>query len=829
MAAPRLGDEQVVCGPGYPDARDSAGRFISLNTPAGVYDLAAVANRLGASQAPDVVVCLVDAGWRSVPQNLAQFRCPRILLVADTHHLQTPLLGMLQYALSQPYTRVVLLYDRHHAAFFRAAGIRSLFWFPGLTFPHEDDIVRAARRDERQRRIAFVGSAGSFHPRRQRLMAALQRSDVALDARSLGQRDSLQHYGESLVGWNASLNGDLNLRVFEILSTGAALLTDQLSPDSGLSHLLQEDHNVCFYGSPEDLVARARLATNEPERTGKIGAAGAEWFDAHFRADKRRAMFRAMAFDGVAPALFPPPPVDLARTHLAGGQPRLVGTAVFYEALQNAHRQTETVRVALSPGVPKTLGALCETLPRVQVDTVPAAETDFHIVGRAELSNLRPLATRIWVWDTDLAGAADAVAHFSRHGYRSAHEVATLFRKVRHNGGGLPHVLVYSDDPDLGGVAQYNHAILLALIDAGYRVSSVQPESDSPLVREQRARGVTHHWIGYNPVKEFARGLSDPDRAEDHFCEDRPDLIIFSDCCPLSNLAAKNVAIRFGLPFIVVVGFAAEYLARNFESALPLVKRQYERAEEVVAVSQENLALLRTRFGLAAGRGTVIHYGRPSRFFTAPDTSVRLRLRREIGADETAVVCLTTARLSRVKGYWEQIAAIERLRETAAFDRLVFVWLGGGEERELLASALVKAGLAGKVHLLGHRWDVADWYDAADIFVLPSYAEGMPLSIMEAMAKGLPVVASAVSGIPEELGGQGALLPDPATNPAETAAMLADILSEWVGDPQRRLEIGSSLKRRAKQMFEESRMIGESLQLVARVLPPRRGSQGARS
>jgi glycosyltransferase involved in cell wall biosynthesis len=57
-----------------------------------------------------------------------------------------------------------------------------------------------------------------------------------------------------------------------------------------------------------------------------------------------------------------------------------------------------------------------------------------------------------------------------------------------------------------------------------------------------------------------------------------------------------------------------------------------------------------------------------------------------------------------------------------------------------------------RVHLMCQRWDEANWLDAADMFVGTSLAEGMPVELMEAMAKGLPVMATAVSGIPEELG-----------------------------------------------------------------------------
>ena len=64
-------------------------------------------------------------------------------------------------------------------------------------------------------------------------------------------------YGASLVGFNTSRNGELGLRVFEVLAAGAALLTDRLAPESGIGGLLADLHDFASYGSLEELVERA--------------------------------------------------------------------------------------------------------------------------------------------------------------------------------------------------------------------------------------------------------------------------------------------------------------------------------------------------------------------------------------------------------------------------------------------------------------------------------------------------------------------------------------------------------------------------------------------
>ena len=127
MAPPRLADEQIIAGPDWPDAQTADGRWTSLRTPVGNYDLASMLAKLPPEQKPDVVISLVDASWRNVPRNVAAFRGPKALLVADTHHLASPLISMFQYTATEAYDRVVFLYDRHHAGFFQSIGFKNLF------------------------------------------------------------------------------------------------------------------------------------------------------------------------------------------------------------------------------------------------------------------------------------------------------------------------------------------------------------------------------------------------------------------------------------------------------------------------------------------------------------------------------------------------------------------------------------------------------------------------------------------------------------------------------------------------------------------------------
>ena len=369
------------------------------------------------------------------------------------------------------------------------------------------------------------------------------------------------------------------------------------------------------------------------------------------------------------------------------------------------------------------------------------------------------------------------------------------------------HIALYSDDPEFGGVAQYNHNVLLALARQGYRVTCITAYSESPLVQQQRAAGIKHEWISYDTKKEFTRTITDVIDAEAILNRVKPDLVFFSDCCPISNIAAKHVAIQRRIPFLIVVHFAAPYLAERFSKCLGVLAKQHAQASAVIAVSHENLDQLEKRFGSPAGKGFVIYNGRPDVYFAPPDLATRARLRSELSIPANGVLCFSAARLTAIKGFQYIAAAAAVLKGTPTAKHLYFVWAGDGEERTALEKQIAEYGVKDRFRLLGHRWDTCDLYSAADMFALPSQSEGMPLTVMEAMARRVPVIASAVSGIPEELGDTGYLVPDPTTDAEGTIRGLVDALVEWSENPVARRAAAEAGHVRAQQLFREAQML----------------------
>ena len=383
-------------------------------------------------------------------------------------------------------------------------------------------------------------------------------------------------------------------------------------------------------------------------------------------------------------------------------------------------------------------------------------------------------------------------------------------------------ILLYTDESTAGGVAHYNDGLLPALLGAGWRVASAQPANDSPMLAKQRQLGVEQRFTSYDAFIQFTRYFTDTADAERIFSEIKPDLIYFSDCCPISNVAAKHVAITREIPFAVISHSAADYLTQRFPACLPTVKQQLADARDVIAISQKSLDILRSHFGLAADKGHVALNGLPSSFFAPADPAVRTRLRSELGIPANGVLCFTSAPFDALKGYQHQLAAIGHLHQRKALGNLYFAWAGTGDCHTEFAAAITQNGLDARIRLLGQRWDIADLLDASELFVLTTMLDGdLPLSVMEAMAKGIPCIVTSFCGFASVAENGCRLLPDPNTQPKETVRALSEALVELGHDKARRASLGQAGLAMAQRKFRLETNLQKTLAILDACLKPR--------
>jgi glycosyltransferase involved in cell wall biosynthesis len=172
---------------------------------------------------------------------------------------------------------------------------------------------------------------------------------------------------------------------------------------------------------------------------------------------------------------------------------------------------------------------------------------------------------------------------------------------------------------------------------------------------------------------------------------------------------------------------------------------QHTRQVKTVACSNQVAESFRAT-GMAVGELAVVENGIDLERIREVAPDAREGIRRELGLSDGEFVCLTVARLSPPKGHARLLEAAQRFTDD---DRVVFLLVGGGQLRREIEGRIRQAGLEKRVRLLGHRADIPALLRAADLFVLPSRWEGRPISVMEAYAAGLPVVATGVGGVAE--------------------------------------------------------------------------------
>ncbi|WP_378950578.1 glycosyltransferase [Pelosinus sp. sgz500959] len=800
-----LSDEQVVCGPNWP-TRHSEHGYTHIQTPAGRFDIKVVIDRLPAHQKPDMIVVWADSSCVAQPYNLGCFSGPKVLLIADTHHMDRPIERVIAYAKSEPWDFLVAFDNRHHLHFFREAGCKNIFWLPGLNALAREMPFAV----KRQKVMTFIGQTGRFHPRRKNFLDGLQQQGFPLQVLQIPGIQALQAYAQSLISLECTLNSNVGLRTFEVLSAGGMLLADRPSPHSGMDLLFEEGKHLLYYDSFHDLVDKSKYLLDHPQEVFQMALAGYQEVWANHSPEKKRQQLLDLVWHGMVE-----PRYDLTleprmkRNILVSGQsfPKRLD---LYQQIQELHRKQEEVDILYrkEEGYDELIEDLLD-LPRVHCNSIDETNLqqvwDFVIMPSQEVQTIE----------------GNKSLPFSYKYLTSYDGFATipLTDKV------LPatkHILVYTDDPCFGGAAHFDHALTVGLRRAGYQVSIVQTYNEHSWVKERQLIGIKHLWLAYDTIKEFGKTVQQTDEPQKYFAAEKPDLIIFSDCCPFSNFAAKRVAIELKIPFIEVEHATVPFLAERFALLLDERERIYRKANAVIAVSHASKECLESLFRLPSDQGEVIYLGRPAKFFQPRNMTIRNRLRNDLGIPQEGVVCFTAARLDSLKGFDLQLAAIQRLHRTKVWDKLFFVWAGSGEREEEIGKIVTQAGLRSKVHVLGNRQDITDLLDASDIFVLPSFTEGLPLSIMEAMAKKMPVIASAVGGIPEILHDAGIVLPDPNLNTENTVHELARMIELLASDRKRCSIIGEQCYERAANLFTEEKMLENFIRVIeGRPLTPR--------
>jgi glycosyltransferase involved in cell wall biosynthesis len=302
----------------------------------------------------------------------------------------------------------------------------------------------------------------------------------------------------------------------------------------------------------------------------------------------------------------------------------------------------------------------------------------------------------------------------------------------------------------------------------------------------------------------------------------RPDVV--HTHTPIGGVVGRTAAKLAGVRSIVhtMHGLPFSGSSRSpLDRAFLIAERLLAPATTLFLSQSEADARAGARLGIApAVRTVVIGNGVDlSRF--RPDGEARVAVRTELAIPADAIVFTTVARLVREKGLIELADAAYALRDDL---RLVFLIAGRSETSDRshldadLAKHRVAAALGARWRLLGRRDDVERLLQASDVYVLPTYREGLPRSVIEAMATGLPVIATDIPACRE-------LVQPDRTGflvPSRDAAALAAAIARIVGADDSR-QMGKRGREFAEERHDERKIVQRQLRLIEDTLTPTSG------
>ena len=212
-----------------------------------------------------------------------------------------------------------------------------------------------------------------------------------------------------------------------------------------------------------------------------------------------------------------------------------------------------------------------------------------------------------------------------------------------------------------------------------------------------------------------------------------------------ATMLAGYIATMFSRTPIVINGEHGTLYYETWRQRF-MQKFLFNRMKLNLSVSQALVEEISRKFGVASSRFKAILNGVDIERFQ-PDTKARMQVRQALNIEANDVIIGSVGRLVEVKNYPSLLKAFSLVSQR--FTNVKLMLAGDGPLRDLLEEMADTLGIKENVLFLGRREDVAAVMNAMDIFVLPSFREGLSNTVLEAMASGLPVVVTNVGGNPE--------------------------------------------------------------------------------
>jgi len=269
-----------------------------------------------------------------------------------------------------------------------------------------------------------------------------------------------------------------------------------------------------------------------------------------------------------------------------------------------------------------------------------------------------------------------------------------------------------------------------------------------------------------------------------------------------------------GVPLVATVHGKSYYPDRRRRRAI--CRMVATQARSLITVSQDLQRFFCRTVGVPAERVRVIHNGIDAGQLS--DAKRDTELLEAFGIPSRSRIVGAVGNLYAVKGHVYLIRALPTILRRHPTTHLVI--LGRGQLHDDLCAEARELGVDDRVHLLGYRDDVAKWLGTMDVFASSSLSEGLPLSLLEAMAAGTPAVVTDVGGVPEVVRDGESGLVVPAADPDALASKIAMLLD----DADLARDVGTAGQTRVRELFSVDRMVTQYRDVYRRALDsPRRG------
>lgn len=291
---------------------------------------------------------------------------------------------------------------------------------------------------------------------------------------------------------------------------------------------------------------------------------------------------------------------------------------------------------------------------------------------------------------------------------------------------------------------------------------------------------------------------------------DKPD-ILHCHLIP-SNIIAKPIGALLGVP--VVINHDHTNDTRRADSPLLLALDRFSNrfANHIVAVSASCRDFLITRESIPERDVTLVPNAIDLRRFSPAGTQ-RNEARASLGLPASARVVAGVGRLNPQKNFALFLDIAAQL--APRFSDLHFLLAGDGPEEKMLREKAATLGISDRVTFSGYVADTRQVYLAADVLLMPSRYEGLPMTLLEAMAMGLPVVASQLDGIAEVIGdGREGFLA-----PSDDAALFVERTAALLQDGELSSRIAKNARAKIEASFSVERMTSAVEEIYDRFLP----------